>query len=91
MTALYLPQRRANDQPTGSPDRPAEVNPSSARWSKARASRGDNGRCIEVAFLDDGKIAFRDNEDLQDPPFIVSRYVWVCLADGAKGGEFDPS
>lgn len=77
--------------PTGSPDRQEEVDLSTAEWFKARASGGGNGGCIEVAFLDDGKIAFRDNEDLQNPPFIVSRHVWACFIDGAKGGEFDPA
>jgi hypothetical protein len=40
-----------------------------------------------VAFLADGRVALRDNEDLSNPPFVVTRHVWECFLDGAKGGE----
>ena len=62
--------------------------PSNARWVKAAASSA-NGGCLEVAFLDNGRVAIRDNEDLSNPPFVVSRHVWQCWIDGAKNGEFD--
>lgn len=61
---------------------------SNARWFKSSFS-GDNGACLEVAFLDSGRVALRDNEDLANPPFVVSRRVWECWVDGAKHGEFD--
>jgi hypothetical protein len=59
-----------------------------AEWFKATASSA-NGGCLEVAFLDSGRVAVRDNEDLNNPPFVVSRHVWQCWLDGAKNGEFD--
>jgi hypothetical protein len=59
-----------------------------ARWFKAVAS-GTNGACLEAAFLTDGRVAIRDNEDLGNPPFVVSRHVWQCWLEGAKNGEFD--
>lgn len=59
-----------------------------AKWFKARASSA-NGGCLETAFLADGRVAIRDNEDLKNPPFVVSRHVWQCWLDGAKKGEFD--
>lgn len=59
-----------------------------ARWFKPVAS-GTNGGCLEAAFLSDGRVAIRDNEDLTNPPFVVSRHVWRCWLDGAKNGEFD--
>ncbi|MFF1400449.1 DUF397 domain-containing protein [Streptomyces sp. NPDC058287] len=57
-------------------------------WFKAAASSGQGG-CIEVAFTDDGRVAIRDNEDLGNPPFVVSKHVWRCFLDGAGKGEFD--
>ena len=59
-----------------------------ARWFKSSFS-SDNGGCLEIAFLDSGHVAVRDNEDLNNPPFIVSRHVWQCWLAGAKTGEFD--
>jgi hypothetical protein len=58
------------------------------RWFKSSFS-GDNGGCLEAAFLADGRVAIRDNEDLGNPPFVVSRHVWQCWVGGAKAGEFD--
>jgi hypothetical protein len=60
---------------------------SAVRWFKASASDSANG-CLEVAFLPDGRVALRDNEDLANPPFIVCRQVWECFLDGAVKGEF---
>ncbi|MFF4709607.1 DUF397 domain-containing protein [Streptomyces sp. NPDC001297] len=59
-------------------------------WFKASASGGSSG-CLEVAFLPDGRVALRDNEDLNNPPFVVTEHVWRCFIDGATKGEFDPS
>ncbi|WP_335983157.1 DUF397 domain-containing protein [Streptomyces sp. CA2R106] len=60
-----------------------------AEWFKATAS-GGNGGCLEAAFLPDGQIALRDNENLDNPPFVVSRHVWACFIDGVQKGEFTP-
>ncbi|MET7536845.1 DUF397 domain-containing protein [Streptomyces sp. NPDC005349] len=57
-------------------------------WFKASASSGSGG-CLEVAFTRDGRVALRDNEDLDNPPFVVSEHVWRCFLDGAVKGEFD--
>ncbi|WP_330279094.1 DUF397 domain-containing protein [Streptomyces sp. NBC_00569] len=57
-------------------------------WFKASASSGQGG-CLEVAFTGDGRIALRDNEDLDNPPFVVTEHVWNCFLDGAGKGEFD--
>lgn len=72
--------------PSGS--RAASDELAGARWFKALASSA-NGGCLEVAFLDSGRVALRDNENLDNPPFVVSRHVWQCWLDGAKSGEFD--
>ncbi|MEU1121811.1 DUF397 domain-containing protein [Streptomyces sp. NPDC005879] len=57
-------------------------------WFKSAASSA-NGGCLEVAFTPDGRVALRDNEDLSNPPFIVSQLVWESFLDGAGKGEFD--
>ncbi|MGX1025487.1 hypothetical protein RKD37_000074 [Streptomyces ambofaciens] len=57
-------------------------------WFKAEASSGSGG-CLEVAFTPDGRVALRDNEDLSNPPFVVSEHVWTCFLNGATNGEFD--
>lgn len=57
-------------------------------WFKASASSGQGG-CLEVAFLPDGRVALRDNEDLSNPPFVVTQQVWECFLDGANKGEFN--
>jgi Domain of unknown function (DUF397) len=59
-----------------------------ASWFKSSASGGSSG-CLEAAFLPGGRVAIRDNEDLGNPPFVVSRHVWECWLDGARKGEFD--
>jgi hypothetical protein len=38
-----------------------------ADWFKSSFSN-DQGGCLEVAFLGDGRVALRDNEDLHKPP-----------------------
>lgn len=72
----------------GTPESSASGQLAEARWFKSSFS-GDNGGCLEVAFLDAGQIALRDNENLANPPFVVSRHVWQCWLNGAKNGEFD--
>jgi Domain of unknown function (DUF397) len=76
------------DAMTDVSERPAPGQLAGARWFKSSFS-GDTGGCLEVAFLDGGQVALRDNEDLSNPPFMVSRHVWQCWLDGAKNGEFD--
>ncbi|WP_438297869.1 DUF397 domain-containing protein [Streptomyces sp. HUAS TT7] len=58
-------------------------------WFTSSASSA-NGGCLEVAYLPDGRVALRDNEDLGNPPFVVTRHVWACFLDGAGKGEFTP-
>ncbi|MEV7004185.1 DUF397 domain-containing protein [Streptomyces sp. NPDC093982] len=62
--------------------------PAGLAWFKASASSGSGG-CLEVAFLEDGRVAVRDNEDLSNPPFVVTQHVWECFLDGANRGEFN--
>ncbi|EOT04368.1 DUF397 domain-containing protein [Streptomyces noursei] len=60
-----------------------------AQWFKSEASSASGG-CLEVAFLPGDLVGIRDNEDLTNPPFVVTKHVWNCWVAGAKAGEFDP-
>ncbi len=68
--------------------RPTPEELAQAEWRTSLMS-SSNGGCLEVAQLG-GWVAIRDNEDLGNPPLVVTRHVWICMLDGAKKGEFDP-
>jgi hypothetical protein len=57
-------------------------------WRKASKS-GQNGQCVEVAFLDGERIAVRDSKDPGGPVLSFTAAEWDAFVDGAKGGEFD--
>ncbi|MFK8851327.1 DUF397 domain-containing protein [Streptomyces sp. Ac-502] len=57
--------------PTGGRTPAADLALDNARWFKSTASSA-NGGCLEVAYLDDGRVALRDNEDPDNPPFVVT-------------------
>jgi hypothetical protein len=59
-----------------------------AAWRKSSFS-GDNGNCIEVAPLTNGRVAIRDTERPDMKPYVVSAPVWAAFTSGAKAGEFD--
>ncbi|MEU6716224.1 DUF397 domain-containing protein [Nonomuraea sp. NPDC046802] len=59
-----------------------------ASWRKSSFS-GDNGNCLEVAPLSDGRVGIRDGERPDMRPFVVSASVWAAFTSGAKAGEFD--
>ncbi|MEU8623130.1 DUF397 domain-containing protein [Streptomyces sp. NPDC048623] len=71
------------------PVRPTPEELAGLDWVKSSASSAQGG-CLEVAYLPDGRVALRDNEDLTNPPFVVTRLVWDCFIDGAEKGEFTP-
>ncbi|MFH8717542.1 DUF397 domain-containing protein [Streptomyces zaomyceticus] len=71
------------------PARPSVEELASLDWFKSSASSASGG-CLEVAFLEDGRVALRDNEDPTNPPFVVTQHVWRCFLDGAEKGEFAP-
>ncbi|MGQ4517371.1 DUF397 domain-containing protein [Streptomyces sp. DW26H14] len=61
--------------------------PADLNWFKSSASNSQ-GDCLEVAFLPDGRVALRDTEDPENPPFIVRASVWQAFTTGAARGEF---
>ncbi|MBI3689035.1 MAG: DUF397 domain-containing protein [Actinobacteria bacterium] len=63
---------------------------SRARWRKSTYS-GNNGGCVEVAFLDGGQVAVRDTKQLgQGPVLVFTPPEWDAFLKGAKAEEFDP-
>ncbi|MCK2213638.1 DUF397 domain-containing protein [Actinomadura sp. ATCC 31491] len=61
-------------------------------WTKARASGGNGGSCVEVMRLADGGVLVRDSKDGgQGPELSFTRAEWLAFLDGAGKGEFDLS
>lgn len=60
-----------------------------ATWRKSTYS-GNQGGCVEVAFLDGGQVAVRDTKQLgQGPTLIFMPHEWDAFLQGAQDGEFD--
>lgn len=58
-------------------------------WRKSTYS-GNQGGCVEVADLDDGRVAVRDTKQRgQGPILIFTSHEWNMFILGAKAGEFD--
>lgn len=59
-----------------------------AKWFKSSKSNGQNN-CVEVAFLDGGRVALRDTKDRSKPAHVYTREEWVAFTEGVRLGEFD--
>lgn len=59
-----------------------------ATWVKSSHS-GDQGDCVEVALLGDGRRAVRDSKNPNGPVLIFTAREWDAFIGGAKDGEFD--
>lgn len=59
-----------------------------AHWFKSSRS-GGNGDCVEVAFVDGGRVAVRDSKNPTGPVLVFTSTEWDAFTGGAKDGEFD--
>lgn len=59
-----------------------------ARWRKSSHS-GQEGNCVEVAFLDGGRVAVRDSKDAgHGLALVFTAAEWAAFAAGMADGEF---
>jgi Domain of unknown function (DUF397) len=59
-----------------------------AQWVKSRRSGPTGGNCVEVAFLDGGRVAVRNSRHPGGPALVFSPREWDAFVGGAKDGEF---
>jgi hypothetical protein len=60
-----------------------------AIWRKSTRSNGD-ANCVEVAFLDDGRVATRDTKDQGNGHALVfAPGKWDAFTDGMTDGGFN--
>jgi hypothetical protein len=57
------------------------------RWVKSSLSFA-NGDCVEVARLQDGRIAVRDSKDPGGPVLRFTPSEWAAFLGGVQNGEF---
>ncbi|MGH3903749.1 MAG: DUF397 domain-containing protein [Pseudonocardiaceae bacterium] len=63
-----------------------------AVWRKSSRSGGGNGggdECVEVAALDDGRVAVRDSKRPDGVVLFLIRAEMAAWISGVKTGEFD--
>ncbi len=62
---------------------------SRVQWRKSSYS-GNNGGCVEVALLPDGRVAVRDTKDHgQGPVLTFLAHEWEAFVRGVVEGEFE--
>ncbi|MEV5834251.1 DUF397 domain-containing protein [Nocardia sp. NPDC052112] len=60
---------------------------SGAKWFKG--SRSESGaKCVEVAWLDGGKVGVRDSKNPTGPALIFTPGEWDAFTAGMQDGEF---
>jgi len=67
---------------------PAQSQIDSAHWRKSSFS-GDQGNCVEVTRLSDGRIVFRNSNHRDDGTVLFTPAELSDWVNGCKAGEFD--
>ncbi|MFC5823073.1 DUF397 domain-containing protein [Nonomuraea insulae] len=61
-------------------------------WTKAKASGGNGGSCVEVMRRSDDSVLVRDTKEHGKGPVLsFTRDEWLAFLNGASNGEFDLS
>ncbi|WP_219414574.1 DUF397 domain-containing protein [Pseudonocardia nigra] len=60
-----------------------------AQWRKSSFSGGNQGDCVEVAFLADNTVAVRDTKDRAVPAHRYPGAAWDAFIAGVRAGEFE--
>ncbi|WP_433729204.1 DUF397 domain-containing protein [Nocardia sp. CA-129566] len=58
-----------------------------AQWFKSTRS-GAGKDCVEVAFLDGGRVGLRDSKNPSGPALVFTPGAWDAFTAGVAGGEF---
>ncbi|MFI6712118.1 DUF397 domain-containing protein [Nonomuraea sp. NPDC050478] len=59
-------------------------------WTKAKASGGNGGSCVEVMRRPDDSVLLRDTKDQGEGPVLAfGPDEWRAFLDGVSKGEFD--
>jgi hypothetical protein len=65
------------------------LEPSEARWRKARSSGSENGGCVEIAGGLSGVTAIRDSRRRLDGAHFVSKGAFAAFLADVKTGAYD--
>lgn len=63
------------------------VDLSGVNWFKSSYSEG-SGQCVEVAWLDGGKVGVRDSKNPTVPALVFTPSEWDAFTAGMQDGEF---
>jgi hypothetical protein len=58
-------------------------------WFKSSFSGGNEGSCVEVAFLPAGGVALRDTKDRTRIPHRHTAAAWAAFLTATRAGEFE--
>ncbi|GAB4583427.1 DUF397 domain-containing protein [Nocardia sp. IFM 10818] len=58
-----------------------------AKWFKSSHS-SQGGECVEVAFLESGKVGIRDSKNPTGPALVFTPGEWSAFTAGVSDGEF---